>query len=317
VRIPQKWTLQRPGLAVDRGVLWIAGGGHCDIGPYHGWILALDASTLELRGRYFTTPNGTLGGIWQSGNGIAIDEDGAAYFETGNGTFDDTTDPPNIADSFGKVVLVGGALSLVDWFTPHNQAQLDLVDADLGSSGPLLIPNTKLIVGGGKEGKLYVMNRTAMGHIRADDDGQIVQSFATGGGIFAAPIFWNSRLYTTAGGDPIHAFRFLGDRFEEKPFMSSTVVARGPSVGAVTISSNGATGGILWALTRADGSNADDGPGALYALDADTLEELWSSLDDKANDVGSQSKFVTPTVAGGKVFVPTADGRLLVYGLAK
>ncbi len=331
VTTEQKFLLQRPGMALDKDVLWIAGGGHGDFGAYHGWVNAYDKTTLELRGTYLTTPDGWAGGIWQSGNGIAIDEDGAGYFETGNGTFDETTDPPNIGNSFGKVTLGATDLRLQDWFTPFNHAQLDVEDGDLGSSGPLLIPGTKLVVGGGKEGKLYLLDRNAMGHIRQNDDSQVVQSFqATFGSlqkhIHAGPVYWDGpsgpRVYILSESDAIRAYRFKGKSFETSAMsVSKVTMPPGTPGGAMSLSANGNQAGILWALTQADDNQGGyvTGHAALHAFDAEDLSrELYSSLSDISADYVAffkYTKFSCPTIAAGKVFVGTASNKLLVFGL--
>jgi hypothetical protein len=328
ITISQHHILQRPGLAIANDILWIAGGGHGDFTtPFHGWVNAYDATTLQLRGSYITTPDGQWGGIWMGSNGIAIDEDGYGYFETGDGSFDDTKDPPTIGDSFGKVGLDSKGVHLVDWFTPFDQAALSVSDADLGSTGPMLLPNTKLVVGGGKAGKLYLLNRDGMGHIHAGDDSQIVQSFAATDGceLYASPVYWESatdkRVYILPAEGVIHGYRFLGDRFETSAFTKSTWTApEGTPGGAIALSADGNKAGtaILWALVQTEGNNGGyyTVPGALIALDADDLtHQLWWSGADPADAIGLSTKFTIPTVTGGKVFVPSADDRLLVYGL--
>jgi outer membrane protein assembly factor BamB len=322
-QIEQKFLLQRPGMALAGNILWIAGGGHGDFGNYHGWIQAFDKTTLELKGTYLTTPNGDFGGIWQSGNGPAIDDEGAVYFETGNGEFDETTNPPNIGNSFGKVRLDTNGLALVDFFTPFNHAQLDAEDGDLGSSGPVLLPNTHLVVGGGKQGKLYLLDRGNLGHVHAVDDDQAVQSFqATFGAqskhIHAGPVYWEgptgARVYVLSESDSIRAYRFDGKQFETTAF-TQTVVTMPPGTpgGAISLSANGSKDGILWALTQADENQWGfvTGKGALHAFDAENLDrELYASTEPF-----DYVKFSMPTIAAGKVFVGTASNKILVFGL--
>lgn len=324
VTTEQKFLLQRPGLGIDRGILWITGGGHGDFGAYHGWVLAIDEATLETKGTYLTTPDGWAGGIWQSGNGPSIDEEGALYFQTGNGTF--APEPANISNAFGKVALRKD-VELVDWFSPFNQDDLNMEDGDLGSSGPLLIPGTKLLVGGGKEGKLYLIDRNNFGHFRSTDDNQILQSFQSTYGnankhIHAGPVWWDSqekgpRIYILSESDAIRSYLFdrSTQRFVTSPLaVSDLVMPPGTPGGAMSLSANGSTGGVLWALTQSD-NNASGyitGHGALHALDAETLHDLYSSIDEVRFDY---VKFSCPTIAGGKAFVGTASNELLVFGL--
>ena len=98
---------------------------------------------------YNTTPDGGLGGIWQSGGGLSADASGNIYALTGNGSFNGDTGGRNFGNSFIKVSPTG---ALLDWFTPFNWSFLNATDEDLGIQNALLIPNTNLVVGGGKEG---------------------------------------------------------------------------------------------------------------------------------------------------------------------
>jgi hypothetical protein len=125
---------------------------------------------------YNTTPDGGLGGIWQSGAGLSADAAGNLYALTGNGSFNgDAAGGRNFGNSFLKVSPAG---TLLDWFTPFNWSFLNATDEDLGIQNALLIPNTSLIVGGGKEGVMYLLNGANMGRFRAGNNGQIVQSFS-------------------------------------------------------------------------------------------------------------------------------------------
>lgn len=77
--------IQTPGLLLVEGVIYSAFGSHGDADPYHGWVFANDASTLESKGVFCTTANGPRGGIWQAGEGLVADSDGYIYAATGNG----------------------------------------------------------------------------------------------------------------------------------------------------------------------------------------------------------------------------------------
>ena len=165
---------QRAGLLLDHGTVYIAWASYCDQGPYHGWILGYDAASLQQVMVYNTSPDGGLGGIWQSGGGLAADAAGNLYALTGNGSFNGDVGGRNFGNSFIKVSPTG---TLLDWFTPFNWSFLNATDEDLGIQNALLIPNTNLVVGGGKEGVMYVLDRNNMGHFRSGNNGQIVQSF--------------------------------------------------------------------------------------------------------------------------------------------
>jgi hypothetical protein len=321
--IPDVYLFQRPALALSGNTLWLAGGGHGDWGPYHGWVLAIDKTTLSVLDTWTSTPNGKLGGIWQSGAGPAIDETGDVYVDIGNGTFDPTVDPPNLGNSLARVHLDTNGLSVVDWFTPFDQALLNSKDWDLGTTGMMLIPETTLALGGSKRGTIYVVDRSSFGHTNAADDSQIVQSFtASMEFMFATPVFWagaqGKRLYTLSIKDSIHAFRFDGQMFETTPYMTSNfVVPTGIPGGALSLSADGnkAGTGVLWALTQASENNYgyDTGLGALHAFDAD---DLGRELYDSSNFVPfDYVKFTVPAIAAGKVFVGTASNEVLVFGL--
>lgn len=179
-----RWHNQRAALLLSQGRIYVAFASYGDAGPYHGWLFAFDAATLQLLPAVFnTTPNqSTGGGIWQAGNGPAADENGDIYLASGNGDFFDGT---NYEDAYGNsIVRLKADLSFVDRFTPWNAKALNTIDLDLGSGGPLLLPlaQQELLVSGGKEGKLYLLHRHKLGGFCPDckgdqDDPHIVQSF--------------------------------------------------------------------------------------------------------------------------------------------
>ncbi len=130
----------RPGLLYysngSTNLIVIAWGSHGDMGPYHGWVMTYNATTLKQVSVFNTTPNSLTdpsgnpvagGAIWQGGSGLA--SDGASIFlGTGNGTFNPAT------DAYGDSVLrSSSSLSVLDYFAPMNQQTLDDNDGDLGS----------------------------------------------------------------------------------------------------------------------------------------------------------------------------------------
>jgi hypothetical protein len=316
---------QRSGLLLDHGTVYITWASYCDQGPYHGWILGYDAATLQQVMVYNTTPDGGLGGIWQSGGGLSADAAGNLYALTGNGSFNGDSGGRNFGNSFLKVSPSG---TLLDWFTPFNWSFLNATDEDLGIQNALLVPNTNLVVGGGKEGVMYVVNAAAMGHFRSADNGQIVQSFqaSSAARMNASPVYWNSTAYGPAiylwpAGDPLKVFRLVNGLFQTPAAaQSTTLAATGMPGGMLSVSANGSAPGtgIVWAaMSNAGDANHTPQPGIVRAYDAGNVtRELWNSQQNAARDaLGNFSKFSPPTIADGKVFVPTLSNKLVVYGL--
>jgi hypothetical protein len=310
---------QRSALVLVAGKIVIAWASHEDIQPYHGWIMTFDALTLKQTGVLCTTPNAADGGIWQSGRGPAIDSNGGLYFEVGNGGWDGRT-------NFGSSVIklnVRNSAAVEDYFTPHDYGDLNDQDADLGSTGPLLIPGTNILVCGSKKGIIYLLDATKLGHMTTDNKSVMQAVEVNGGRIMAGPVYWEGpagpMLFLWCETDVPKAFRFDGHLLQPAPYAKGIVASRGSPGGALTISSNGTkpATGVLWA-TVADGRSADHGnaPGVLHAFNAENLREIWNSEQHMDRDrLGTLVKFVPPMVAGGKVYAPTYDNALHVYGL--
>lgn len=319
------YQLNRPGLLLLNGVVYIAFGSHGDIGPYHGWVLGYSASTLAQMAVFNTTPNGSEGAIWQGGQGLVADTDNI-YFMTGNGSFDANTGGTEYGDSVVKLATSMG-LSVSDYFTPDNQGSLNQSDADLGSGGPILLPGTSSIVGGGKDGILRLINTASMGEYNSVLNADLQEFQATSGKIMIGPIYWNSPnhgpvVYLWGPGDYLKAFEFLNGSFQTTPISQSTMTspAGNSNAAPLSLSANGSTSGtgIVWAaLSYSGDSNQQTVTGILRAFDATNLTtELWDSQKNATRDsVGNYAKFAPPTIANGKVYLATFSNQLLVYGL--
>ncbi|GAC1617352.1 MAG: hypothetical protein PVS2B2_20640 [Candidatus Acidiferrum sp.] len=324
---------QRPGLALVNGVVYIAWASHEDHDPYHGWVIGYSASTLaQAPGAVFnTTPNhvGTVsysrGGVWMGGGAPAADASNNLYFITGNGTYDGLK---NFGDSILRVSTSGG-LSAADWFTPNDQATLDSNDTDLGSGASTILvdlptaPVHQLLIGGGKEGRLYLLDRTNLGHFTPSDSG-VVQSFAASNAIFATPAFWQNKLYYAAENDTMKMFTLDPIKGLFTPTTTPSATSHSTNFfsfpgSTPSVSATGTANGIIWALDNSQygypaGAN---GPAVLHAYDASNLTtEFWKSSQAAANrdTAGNAVKFTVPTVANGKVYVGTRT-ELDVYGL--
>ncbi len=313
---------QRAALLLANGIVYIAWGAHCDLGPYHGWIIGYDAVTLQQSFAKVVTPTGAAGGIWQSNSGPSADKWGTLYLTVGNGTAKAHKGGQDFGNAFLKL---GPSGAVLDWFIPFNFRMLNKYDFDLGSAGVLLVPDTNLLVSGGKQGKLYLLDRRKLGHFRKKADDQIVQSFmAAEGGIHGTPTYWNgpegAHLYLWGGLDRGKMFRFREGQLDPTP-ASQTQELAATQGGILSVSANGAVAGtgILWAVTSSEDANQQVVAGTLRAFDAtDLSREIWNSKQNAVrDDLGALAKFNTPIVANGKVYVATFSKQVVVYGLLR
>jgi outer membrane protein assembly factor BamB len=379
--------LQRSGLLLSHGTVYIAFGSHQDTRPFHGWILAYDAASLSQVGVYCTSCMNQAAdenGIWQAGAGPAADKDGNIYVMTGNGTWKGGTN--DLGNSFLKLDPL---LSLIDWFTPSHHLCLSRVDADLGSAGPLLIPNSNFLVGGGKEGVVYLLNARDLGRLQPPGPDRAtrpcagdpingvnppVYSFQATplyheGALFhkifvrlvgvvvparkswnyhhihGSPVYWNSStgpaIYLWAERDSLRGFpldlkhgTFPGTSRPNRPprsaYISSIGAGKGMPGAALSISANGNINstGIVWAsLPHKKDALVDTVDGILRAFAAVPehpekcgtrksciLPEIWNSRQPHGGDPYLFAKYASPTIANGKVYLPTFSGRVNVYG---
>lgn len=323
--------LQRAALTLAGGNLYVAYSSYGDTDPFHGWIVGLSTKPLGINPQllFCDTPNATVeqwganageGGIWMSGNGLAADAQGSLYVMTGNGSFN-----ANLAGGaeYGDCVLrlsANGVLAVMDYFAPFNQALLAANDIDLGSGGLMLLPDEAgttahphLLVGAGKEGRLYLLDRDRLGGYDPNGDSGSLQTLPGAlGGVFSSPAYFNGLVYYQATGDVLKAFRVTSGQLSATPETSSRTPFGFPGATPV-ISANGVSGAIAWVV------ETDGYPGAnaiLRAYDATNLAvELYNSSQALDRDVpGFASKFTTPVVANGKVYVAT-KAAVSIYGL--
>lgn len=312
---------QRPGLALLDGGIYIAWSSHGleTEFTFHGWVMGYNENNLKQIGAFCITANGTAGGVWESGDGLAADTLGNLYFMSGNGTFDANTGGQDYGMSYIKMATKHG-LSVVDYFAPYNEYTESEQDLDLGSGGAMLLPYQNgatypdLAVGAGKDGTLYVLNRNNMGQFNATGNTQIVESIPNafaGHGLYSAPAYWGGYLYFQAPNDVLRVYQMVGGLVSSTPVAIGSVTYGSPGASPV-VSANGNSNGIVWAI-EADGYGAGT-PAILHAYDAVTAIELYNSTQAGTRDTaGAAIKFTPPTVIGGKVYVPTAV-ELDVYG---
>jgi hypothetical protein len=314
---------QRSSLALVNGIVLFSWASHEDLNGWYGWIMAYSADTLQQVSAFCTTPGDSQGGVWMAGRAPVVDSGGNVYYASGNGGWDGLS---NFGDSVMKFSTTGSVLSLADYFTPDDYADLASRDLDLGSSGPMLIPDTSLLVHGGKESIFYLMSLSNLGHEQSGNN-QIVQHFSTNGGeIKGGPVFWNRTsgagptMYVWPENTSLQAYQFNGSTFGTIPISQSAIVAPfGSSGGVLTLSANGSTAGtgIVWSsMPLSQDGDTRTVQGVLRAFDAGSLTELWNSTMNSAEDnTGLWPKFSPPSVVNGKVYMASFSNLLNVYGL--
>ena len=324
---------QRGALTLAGGMVYVAYAGYADTDPYHGWIIGFNAASLAQLTNYVfnTTPNSTVaqygahageGGLWMGGGGLSVDENTNLFFEVGNGIFNATNNSgrTEFGDSFLKLSTTSG-LAVADYFTPWNQFALQAADQDLGSGGLLLLPDQPgafphLLVGAGKEGKIYLINRDQMtagnNHFDSTNSIDFVVQTNSGkiGGSFDTPAYFNGRIYYAANSDYLKAIPLTNGLMSGLGMLTNTARTFTKPGATPAISANGAGSGIVWALRMGV-------PQLLVACNATNFTtELYHSGQAAANrdQLAGGAKFAVPTVADGKVFVGSSNS-VAVFGL--
>jgi hypothetical protein len=318
---------QRAALQLFGGQVYMAFASNGDQGAYHGWLLAYDAATLAQTAVFNTTPDGSAGGIWQSGAALSVDAaSGNVFLGVGNGTFDaDSSTAPNT--DYGETLLQlsvsPGAFSILGSFTPYDQAILTTADNDFASTGVLLLPDAAgsslqphLALIGGKAGYLYLVDRDHLGGYTSGGPDNVVQKVNLNGALFGTPAYWNGTnngtIYVAPSGQPLEAFAMTNGILASSPSSQSAQTFAFPPPSPV-ISSDGTHNGVVWVLDNS--GYAAGQPTVLHAYDATNLSnELYNSTQKKGDAAGPAVKFTVPTVANGKVYVGTQN-EITVYGL--
>jgi hypothetical protein len=308
----------RAALLLVNGIVYLTWASSCDVNPYHGWVMAYDAATLAQKAVLNDTPDGNEGGIWASDTGPGADSDGNVFVPTGNGTFNAASGGRDYSDSVLKLSLEGSSLAVRDYFTPHDQAHLSDEDADLGSSGPLLVPDQPgphrhLLLQPTKGGMIYVIDRDRMGKFHPDSDA-IIQQIKMAGGGYGAMAYWNQHVFFACEADHLRDY-VLANGVLKLNASSST---KFDNPGATpSVSANGTKDAIVWAIATKTW-NGPDQPAVLYAFAAANISQpIYSSEQNSRRDrAANGTRFVIPVVANGRVYFGVR-GEVEVYGLLK
>jgi outer membrane protein assembly factor BamB len=317
---------ERAALLVLNGSIYTSWTSHCDEQPYTGWIIPYSESSLAQGAVLNVAPNsgGRGPAIWMSGGGPAADAAGNIYVLTANGVFETTLNAggfpsgQDYGNSFLKISPAGGALSIADYFTVSNTVAASAADRDLGSGGVMLLPDMSdaggtvrhLMIGAGKDGNIYVVNRDSLGKFNASTNNIYQQlNGVLPGGIWSTPAYFNGNVYYADSGGTLKAFAITASKMSATPTSQSAEQFAYPG-SAPSVSANGTSNAILWA-------HENTTPAVLHAYDAGNLaHELYNSNQAANNrdQFGPGNKYITPTVADGKVFVGTQSG-VAIFGL--
>jgi hypothetical protein len=316
---------ERAALLLLNGTIYTSWTSHCDFSPYGGWIITYAASSLARNGALNVAANSSSGpAIWMSGGGPAVDSSGNIYLLTANGVFETTMDAngfpsgQDFGNSFLKISNVGAGLKVLDYFTMFNEVAESNGDLDLGSGGGMLLPDLMdststvrhLMVGAGKDGNIYVVDRDSMGKFNASTN----QNYQTlggvlAGGIWSTPAYFNGTVYYGDVSGTLKAFAISSAKLGATPQSQSATQFIYPGT-APSVSANGTANGIVWAHENANLA-------VLHAYDAANLaHEIYNSNQAAGNrdQFGTGNKYITPTVADGKVFVGTTNS-VAIFGL--
>ena len=322
--------LSRPALLLSNGIIYTSFASFDERAPFSGWLIGYNETNLSQALVFNTNPNGSPpskhapdgsgGGIWQSGAGPSADNNGNIYLSVGNGPFDETLVNGFPANrDFGDSLLKLSSSTVSDYFTPHNEFALASNDEDFGAGGVVLLPDIvdsnghahSLAVVVSKNSSIYLVDRNNLGKFNLPTDNNYQTLFkALASQAYTSPVFFNNSIYLCGGNIPLTRFAFDFSN-PNQPLLNPTPVAKtsnsfGKRGCTPSISSNGKTNGIVWAYeTNLNAPNA-----ILYAYDATTLVELFNSGTLLAPGI----KFAVPTIFSGKVYVGTAKS-VAAFGL--
>jgi hypothetical protein len=307
----------RAALLLANGALYLTWASSCDVDPYHGWVMAYDPQTLAQKAVLNVNPDGFEAGIWLSDTGPAADADGNVYVPTGNGTFDAGSGGRDYGDSVLK--LDGSSLAIRDYFTPHDQERISSADADVGSSGPTLLPDQPgahrhLLLQPTKDSTIYVIDRDKMGKYQRDSDA-LVQTVHMGGGGYGAMAYWNSHAFFAASDDYLRDYAIRNGQLT----VSASSATKFKNPGATpSVSADGKNNAIVWAIATKTWNGPDNKSAVLYAFDATKLgQPIYTSEENSQRDRAAlATRFVIPVVVNGRVYF-SARGEVEVYGLLK
>ena len=328
---------QRPGLLLMDGVVYAAFGGHCDAPPFRGWVVGVSTAG-QIRAMFSTRAGDAAAsgnGIWHSGSGLVSDRAGSIVFATGNAfgngspstPIPGSTPPPDLGQTVARVtVQPDGTLRATDFFTPFDALTLDAADVDLGAGGPVSLPpayfgtpaHPNLILEIGKQGYLYVIDADNMGGSQQGPGGGdlLVNRLGPFGGVWGRPGVWpgdGGYVYIPYNQGSMGVYQYGLDGTGKPTFvqrgLSSDVFGYGSSAPVITSSGAASGSALVWLIWTPNGGGAG---AQLRAYDPVPVN--GTLVQRFAAPIGQATKFTPPGVGNNRVYVGTADGRLLGFG---
>ncbi|NJP45467.1 choice-of-anchor D domain-containing protein [Actinacidiphila epipremni] len=327
------YEMQRPGLLLLDGVVYAGFGGHCDAQPYRGYVVGVSTTSPSITSMWATETGASNSGagVWLSGGGLVSDGPGRIFLATGNGVSPapgpGTSPPGTLAESVVRLQVQGDrSLKAADFFSPSDAPALDQQDTDLGSGGPVGLPDSfgtpshpHLMVQQGKDGRVFLLDRDRLGGSAQGPGGTDAAVGVTGPlkGQWGHPAVWggdggyvylvgNGGSLTalhrgvTGAGDP--ALAVAGTSQDAFPYTS----------GSPVVTSDGSRSGsaLVW-VVWSGGPTGVNAQLRAYSPVPDAngvLPLVWSA------PVGTAAKFATPATDGGQVFIGTREGKVYAFG---
>jgi hypothetical protein len=323
---------ERPGLLLMNGAVYMAFGSQCDFGTYVGWVAGVNTNTRAVdlwSDEVGATSTGS--GIWHAGGGLMSDGPGRIFVASGNGVTapngPGSPVPQQLSQSVVRLGVAGdGTISAQDFFSPWNAATLDQNDQDLGSGGPVALPDQyfgtpatpHLMVEMGKEGRLYLLNRDRLGGKGQGPNGtdDVLQSLGPFQGLWGHPAVYGGEggyVYVVQSNGPMLAFKY-GLTGAGKPALSlvgNTAETFGYTSGSPIVTSDGTTPGsaVAW-VTSTDGGNGSNGK--LCAYNGVPVNSKLNLV--RCFPIGTAAKFVTAASSNGRVYTGSRDGVVFGFG---
>lgn len=332
------FEMQRPGLLLLNGVVYVAFASNCDITPYRGIVAGYSAATGAQTTMWSAesgvgTDENSEAGIWQSGGGLISDIPGRIILASGNGVSPSPaasgSPPATLSESvIGLTVGTGGKIAPSQFFAPSDAPTLDQNDEDLGAGGPIALPGesfgTKahphLVVEDGKDGRVFLIDADNMGGYRQGAKGgdAVLGELGPFDGVWGHPAAYGGQggwvyVLESAGGGFLRAFSYGvgGEGLPQLTNAATSPESFGYTSGSPLVTSNGTSAGsaVVW-VVYASGPSGSGGQLRAYnaAPSGGSLQLLWSGK------IGKASKFSTPSAYEGRVYVGTRSGTLIAFG---